>query len=108
MLEKILNLVQKLDLKWWISLKAQQMLTILMAVLIVVFFSTTVMLFVQNQNQAEKDRIIRNEVRDSLQAKIDACQESKYRIVEKYEILHYEGQVIKEELKSSLNEKINP
>ena len=108
MLEKILNLVQKLDLKWWISLKAQQMLTILMAVLIVVFFSTTVMLFVQNQNQADKERLVRNEMRDQLQSKIDQCQESKYRIVEKYEILNYEGQVIKEKLKSSLNEKINP
>lgn len=99
MLDYILKLIQKLDLKWWISLKAQQMLTILMAVLIVVFFSTTVMLLIEIQSQSEKDRIVRNKIRDMLQSKLDNCQDSKFRLVEKYEILFFETEVIKKELK---------
>lgn len=108
MLEKILNLVQKLDLKWWISLKAQQMLTILMAVFIVVFFSTTVMLFILVQTRVDEERRIKHVQIDKIQLKLDDCQESKYRTAEKYELLFFEARVIKEELKKSVNENTDP
>lgn len=104
MLEKILSIIQSLDLKGWSSLKAQQRLTIFMAVAIIVFFSTSVMLFIQNQTV----RDTKNAERDIWVSKYEACTESKFKLVEKYEILFYETRNIKEEIKHTTNENTTP
>lgn len=115
MLEKILLLIQRLDLKWWISLKAQQMLTLLMSVLIVVFFSTTVMLFIETKTRVSEVRANKNAeivlIKAELKAereKTDACNESKFRLVEKYEILFFETKVMRDEINTQYYENKIP
>ncbi|HUI32004.1 MAG TPA: hypothetical protein VLY84_00175 [Dysgonamonadaceae bacterium] len=111
MFEKILALIQKLDLKWWVSLQAQQMLTILMSVLIIVFFGTSVLLFVQNQaikeateRKINEVRLIKNAELSIERSKTEACTESKFKILEKYELLFFETERVKKEIKSRNHE----
>lgn len=69
-----------------------------------VFFSTTVMLFIQNQVQADEVRRVKNIEIAKYQKKFEDCQDSKFRLVEKYEILFYDTEVIKKEIKPIIHE----
>lgn len=107
MFEKILTLIQRLDLKWWISLKAQQMLTLLMSVLIIVFFSTTVMLFIQGETRVKEVRISKNEELAIERAKSEALGERLIKLLEKYERLFFETERLKIEIKTENNDNKN-
>lgn len=91
------------------------MLTLLMSVLIIVFFSTTVMLFVQGETRVTEVRRLKNAEISILQSRIeaerektDACNESKFKLVEKYEILFYESKSLRDEVNTQIYENKSP
>lgn len=71
MLEKIID---KIDLKWWSSLEAQQKLTVGMSIIIVALFFIIIM-----QEQQKNTEIARQ------QARADACYESQVIYVKEKE-----------------------
>ena len=92
MFEKLLD---KIDLKWWSSLEAQKQMSVFLTCVIIG------LLFVSGQLYNEIDRVRKdkNIERDSWIKKNDECNEKRFKMVEKYELLWYETEILKREIK---------
>lgn len=107
MIEKILSILQKLDLKWWSTLRSQQKLNIVMAMiiislsLVVSWFFTLLMAKDAACNKAMEE--LRKQY--ALEIKIersrtDEVSEKLFVLLQKYEQLFFETRRIKYEVKN--------
>lgn len=88
------TIIEKIDLKWWSSLEAQKQLNIfLISVIIGLLFVSSRLYDSVDYVRKEKDLLLEKE-----RVRTDECNEKRFKMVEKYEVLWYETERLKRQV----------
>ena len=105
------KLIDKIDFKWWISLEAQQKLTVLMALMILGLSFIVGFLFLESEERINSVRAEMNLMRieknveiSKERAKAESCQAQSILYLQEKDRQFYELLTRQEEINRKLNE----